>query len=124
MGEQRGGERVELGAVLAQQRERFVVGGVGEPADLAVDELAGLLRRRVGAPGTPAAAVCAEDVDEADRLSHASAADHLASEQRRLLQVGLGAAGDVLEYDLLGGAPREQAGQAAAQLRGGVAVAV
>ena len=53
-------------------------------------------------PKKGSASVGGQDPDEADRLAHSPAADHLARDRGDLVDVGLSSGGDRPEDDLLG----------------------
>ncbi len=104
--EERLGEGVEPLAVVGEQLHRLVVRLADDAAHLVVDPLPRPLGdlRDAGHQGG-AVAVLRQDGEEADRVAHAEAADHVAGELGRLADVGLGAGRLVAVDDLLGGAP-------------------
>src|SRR6266508_3783723 len=101
-------ERVELAAVLAQQRHDFLMRRVDDPADFLVDELLRVLRHLGRTREERPAAVGWEHRERSDGVAHAPAADHLARDLGQLLDVGLGAGRRLVEHDLLGGAAAER----------------
>ena len=101
--EQRLGERLELVAVLDEQSVDLRVRLVDEPPDLVVDHLLGVARRSRAAPGEQRACASAGITATGPMAgAHPPAADHLPGDRGHLLDVGLGARGDVVEHDLLG----------------------
>ena len=88
--------------MLFEQLRDLVVGVLDERAHLLVDDPLGLLGGLADARQEHPLALFGEHRDRADRFAHAPAADHLARDHRQLLDVGLGAGGDLPVDDLLG----------------------
>src|SRR5919197_3053352 len=95
------GERVELVAVLAQQRDDLRMGGLDDAPDLLVDQPLRRRRGRAVAAGVVRRdAVAREHGHRAYRVAHAPAAGHLARELGELLDVGFGT-GALVDIDAL-----------------------
>jgi len=102
-GEQRPGERLELVAVVGEQPGDLGVGFVDDPTNLLVDQPLGLRGGLGGAwEQVVAGAFARQQRERPELVAHPPAADHLAGDLGQLLDVGLGAGGDLAVDDLLG----------------------
>lgn len=115
MFEQPARERLELLAVLGKHHDRARVAFLGDAADLGVDKLPGVLRRRAFPGHYRVRAVRREHAHEPDLVGHPTPPDHVSGERRGLVEFCLGARGHRPVDQLLGGSPAEQARHPSAQ---------
>jgi len=99
-----GGETSAIGflAVGSKQPRDLRIRGLDDPAHLLVHQPLGGLRG-LRCPGEERAdAIHRQDGDRPDRAAHPPAPDHVTCDPRELLNVGLGAGGQIAEHELLG----------------------
>ena len=101
-------EAVELVAVLGEQLRDLCVRVLDDPVHLLVDQPLRLLRGLARAGEERPLPVARQQRERAELVAHAPAADHLAGDLGELLDVRLGAGGDLSVDDLLRDASAER----------------